>query len=183
LRRHGAASTTTRIFCAKGCREASWIELTQSEPNTQDNIWSSIEIERIGEKNKGHLFHHDLGMASLRTLFLGVYASNGVIRALFLPICYVLLLSPFLTLLGYYLGFGRTLRQYLPLPKEFAWFDLLPQVVICTVVVFLPTRLLSGSKSKDGGQRRVQSLPYWIPGFKHFWSIVSGGESWLKSVR
>ncbi|KAH7386979.1 hypothetical protein DE146DRAFT_666237 [Phaeosphaeria sp. MPI-PUGE-AT-0046c] len=120
-------------------------------------------------------------MASLRTLFLGVYASNGVIRALFLPICYILLLSPFLTLLGYYLGFGRTLRTYLP--EDLAWTDLLPQVVLCTVVVFLPTRLLSGSKSKDGGQRRVQSLPYWIPGFKHFWSIVTGGESWLKGVR
>lgn len=120
-------------------------------------------------------------MASLRTLFLGVYASNGVIRALFLPICYVLLLSPFLTLLGYYLGFGHSLRQYLS--EEFAWFDLLPQVVICTVVVFLPTRLLSGSKGKDGGQRRIQPLPYWIPGFKNFWSIASGGESWLKGIR
>jgi hypothetical protein len=124
-------------------------------------------------------------MASLRTLFLGVYASNPVIRVLFLPVCYVLLLSPFLTLAGYYLGFGRTLKAYVP--EDLSWTDLLPQIALSTVFVLLPTRLLSGSggasKSKNGGKRRVQALPYWIPGFRHFWSIVSGGDRWTKSVR
>jgi hypothetical protein len=124
-------------------------------------------------------------MASLRTLFLGVYSSNGAIRVLFLPLCYVLLLSPFLTLAGYYFGFGQILKAYIP--EDFSWTDLLPQVALSAVFLLLPTRLLSGSgdssKNKDGGQRRVQSLPYWIPGFRHFWSIVLGGEKWLTGVR
>jgi hypothetical protein len=124
-------------------------------------------------------------MGSLRTLFLGIYTSNAVIRVLFLPICYVLLFSPFLTLAGWYFGLGQTLKAYVP--EDFSWTDLLPQIALFTVVLLLPTRLLSASggagKSKDEGKRRVQSLPYWIPGFRHFWSIISGGEAWLKGVR
>lgn len=124
-------------------------------------------------------------MASLRTLFLAVYASNTAIRVLFLPVCYVLLLAPFLTLAGYFLGFGQSMRAYIP--EDFSWTDLLPQVVLSAVFLLLPTRLLSGwtngNKSNDGGKRRIQSLPYWVPGFRNFWSIVSGGEVWLKGVR
>jgi hypothetical protein len=124
-------------------------------------------------------------MASLRTLFLSVYTSNGAIRALFLPICYVLLLTPFLTLVVYFLGFGQTLRAHIP--EDFSWTDLLPQIVLSAVFLLLPTRLLSGSggasKSKDAGKRRVQPLPYWIPGFRHFWSIAFGGDTWLRGVR
>ncbi|KAF2823634.1 hypothetical protein CC86DRAFT_327439 [Ophiobolus disseminans] len=124
-------------------------------------------------------------MGSLRTLFLGVYASNALIRVLFLPLCYVLLLSPFLTVAAYFLGFGKTLRAYVP--EDFSWTDLLPQIVLATVFLLLPTRLLSGSgnasKADNGRKRRVQSLPYWIPGFRHFWSITLGGEKWLKGVR
>jgi hypothetical protein len=145
-----------------------------------------FQDQDIGEKRDGSSLHTNKAiMASLRTLFLGVYTSNAAIRVLFLPICYVMLLSPFLTLLGYYLGFGRTLKAYIP--EDFSWTDLLPQIALSTVFLLLPTRLLSGragaSKSKDGGQKRVQSLPYWIPGFRHFWSIISGGEAWLKGVR
>jgi hypothetical protein len=124
-------------------------------------------------------------MSSLRTLFLAVHASNTAIRVLFLPVCYVLLLSPFLTLAGWYFGLGDTLSAYVP--EDLSWTDLLPQIVLSTVFVLLPTRLLSGrggvSKSKDGGKRRVQLLPYWIPGFRHFWSIVTGGDSWLRGLR
>jgi len=123
-------------------------------------------------------------MGSLRTLFLGVHTSNVIIRVLFLPFFYVLLFSPFLTLAGWYLGFGRTVKTYIP--EDFSWFDLLPQIAVLTVVVLLPTRLLSGSggvsKSSDG-KRRVQALPYWIPGVRHFWSIISGGEAWLNGVQ
>jgi hypothetical protein len=151
----------------------------------QDDLWLSLEDQEIGKKNKVPLNSPKAIMASLRTLFMGVYASNATIRVLFLPVCYVLLLSPFLTLAGYYLGFGRTLRAYVP--EDLSWTDLLPQIALSTVFILLPTRLLSGSggasKSKDGGKRRVQSLPYWIPGFRHFWSIVSGGDRWTKSVR
>jgi hypothetical protein len=124
-------------------------------------------------------------MASLRTLFLGVYTSNAAIRVLFLPVCYVLLLTPFFALAGYFFGFGQSIEAYVP--EDFAWTDLLPQVALSAVFLLLPTRLLSGwtnaGKSNDGGKRRVQSLPYWIPGFRNFWSIVSGGERWLKGVR
>jgi hypothetical protein len=124
-------------------------------------------------------------MASLKTLFLGVYASNGVIRATFLPLCYILLLSPFLAVVAYYYGVEQTLRNLVP--EDFSWFDILPLVALSAVSVLLPTRLLSAAgdagKSKDGGKRRVQPLPYWIPFFRHFGSIVFGGEEWLKSVR
>ncbi|KAH7087817.1 hypothetical protein FB567DRAFT_354675 [Paraphoma chrysanthemicola] len=124
-------------------------------------------------------------MASLRTLFLGVHASNRAIRVLFLPVCYVLLLTPFLTLAGYYFGLGQKLSAHVP--EDFSWFDLIPQAALSAVFLLLPTRLFSARSdvgpSKDGGKRRVQSLPYWIPGVRHFWSIGFGGERWLKGVR
>ncbi|KAL5121614.1 hypothetical protein ACEQ8H_000300 [Pleosporales sp. CAS-2024a] len=122
-------------------------------------------------------------MGSLRTLFLGVYASNAVIRILFLPICYILLLSPFATLAVYYLGFGERLQSLVV--EDFSWVDLLPQIALLTVVVLLPTRLLSssgGTSKSDDGKRRVGSLPYWILGFRHFWNIATSGEAWLKGV-
>lgn len=126
-------------------------------------------------------------MASFKTLFLGVYTSNDVIRALFLPLCYTLLLSPFLAVVAYYCSVEQTLRNLVP--EDFSWFDLLPLIALSAVSVLLPTRLLSAagdagkSKEGDGGKRRVQLLPYWIPGFRHFGSLVFGGEEWLKSVR
>lgn len=124
-------------------------------------------------------------MASLKGLFLGVYTSNRIIRAAFLPICYLLLLSPFLFIVTYYSRLGQQLAGFIP--HDFSVFDILPQVVLLVVFLLLPTRLLSSSndaaKSKDGGTRRVQSLPYWIPGVRHLGSITFGGEGWMKGVR
>ncbi|KAH7348054.1 hypothetical protein BKA66DRAFT_432647 [Pyrenochaeta sp. MPI-SDFR-AT-0127] len=125
-------------------------------------------------------------MGSLRTLFLAVYTSNGIIRVLFLPLCYIALLSPFTLAIAYFFGLDQAIRRLIP--EDFSWFDLLPQIVLSAVFLLLPTRLLSGSgdatKSKDGGgKRRVQSLPYWIPGVRNFGSIAFGGEEWLKGVR
>ena len=152
---------------------------------TTGHLRRVLRNQTVGDATKRICSPPKVNMASLRTLFLGVYASNAVIRVLFLPLCYVLLLGPFLTLAGYYLGFGRTLRAYVP--EDFSWIDLLPQIVLSTVFVLLPTRLLSGwghaTKSDHGGKRRVQSLPYWIPGSRHFWSVIFGGERWLKGVR
>ncbi|KAL1793631.1 hypothetical protein ACET3X_008613 [Alternaria dauci] len=123
-------------------------------------------------------------MGSLRTLFLSVYASNGIIRTLFLPLCYLTLFSPFLLALAWYFGLGPILEK--AIPEDFSWFDLLPTFAISAVFVLLPTRLLSSSgkvaKSQDG-KRRVQSLPYWIPGVRHLLSIAFGGEEWLNGVR
>ncbi|KAF2630235.1 hypothetical protein BU25DRAFT_408210 [Macroventuria anomochaeta] len=122
---------------------------------------------------------------ALKGLFIAVYASNGIIRTLFLPIWYILLLSPFILAVAYYYGLGQTLQGFVG--DDFSWFDILPQFAISAVFLLLPTRLLSGSggtsKSKDGGKSRVQSLPYWIPGIRHLGSIVSGEEDWLKGVR
>lgn len=123
-------------------------------------------------------------MASLRTLFLGVHASNGLIRALFLPLWYGALLSPFTLALAWYFGFGQVFQRFIP--EEFSWFDLLPQLAILSVFLLLPTRLWSASgsssTSKDG-KRRVQSLPYWIPGVRNLASLIFGGEAWLRGVR
>ncbi|KAG9195967.1 hypothetical protein G6011_01088 [Alternaria panax] len=123
-------------------------------------------------------------MGSLRTLFVSVYASDGIIRTFFLPLCYLVLFSPFLLALAWYLSFGGIVQNVIP--EDFSWFDLLPTFAISAVFVLLPTRLLSNSgkvvKSQDG-KRRVQSLPYWIPGVRHLWSIAFGGEKWLSGVR
>jgi hypothetical protein len=123
-------------------------------------------------------------MASLKGLFLGVHASNGVVRVLFLPLWYLMLFSPFLIAIAYFYGLGQTLQNLVP--EDFAWFDLLPQVVLSAVFLLLPTRLLSGSgsngKIKEGGKKQVPSLPYWIPGVRHLGSIISGGEEWLKGI-
>lgn len=122
---------------------------------------------------------------ALKGLFVAVYASNGIIRALFLPIWYTLLSSPFILAIAYYYGVGQKLQDFVG--EDFSWFDILPQFAISAVFLLLPTRLLSGAggagKSKDGGKSRVQSLPYWIPGARHLGSIVSGQETWLKGVR
>lgn len=124
-------------------------------------------------------------MASLKGLFLAVYASNGIIRMLFLPIWYTLLLSPFLAVVAYYYGVAQTLRDFVG--EDFSWFDVIPQFAISAVFVLLPTRLLSGSgslnKSKNGGKSRVQPLPYWVPGVRHLGSIASGGQEWLRGIR
>lgn len=122
---------------------------------------------------------------ALKGLFVAVYASNGIVRALFLPVWYTLLLSPFILAIAYYYGFGQVLQDFVG--EDFSWFDILPQFAISAVFLLLPTRLLSGAgstgKSKDGGKSRVQSLPYWIPGVRHLGSIMSGHEQWLKGVR
>ncbi|KAF2999380.1 hypothetical protein E8E13_006493 [Curvularia kusanoi] len=122
---------------------------------------------------------------ALKGLFVAIYASNGLIKALFLPIWYTLLFSPFILTVAYYYGLGQTLQDFVG--ADFSWFDILPQFAISAVFLLLPTRLLSGSggtgKSKDGGKIRIQSLPYWIPGIRHLGSIVSGQEEWLKGVR
>ena len=124
-------------------------------------------------------------MASFKGLFLAVYASNGIIRTLFLPVWYIMLLSPFILAVAYYYGLGQTLQNFLG--EDFSWFDILPQFALSAVFLLLPTRLLSSSggtsKSKDGGKIRVQSLPYWIPGIRHLGSISLNGEKWLKGVR
>ena len=117
-------------------------------------------------------------MASLKGLFLGVHASNGIVRVLFLPLWYLMLFSPFLIAIAYFYGLLQTLQNLVP--EDFAWFDLLPQVVLSAVFLLLPTRLLSGSGS--GKSKKVPSLPYWIPGVRHLGSIVSGGEEWLKGI-
>lgn len=94
-------------------------------------------------------------------------------------------MSPFFAIVAYYYGLGQTLQNLVG--EDFSWFDILPQFALSAVFLLLPTRLLSGaggaSKSKDGGKRRVQSLPYWIPGLRHLGSIVSGQEEWLKGIR
>jgi hypothetical protein len=122
---------------------------------------------------------------ALKGLFVAVYASNGFIRSLFLPIWYSLLLSPFTLAIAYYYGVFEALQGFVG--EDFSWFDILPQFAISAVFLLLPTRLLSGSggtsKTKDGGKSRVQSLPYWIPGVRHLGSIVSGEEEWLRGIR
>jgi hypothetical protein len=144
-----------------------------------------LRDHHIPKKNSVLSIYQASIMGSLRTLFLGVYSSQSIIRTLFLPTCYVLLFSPFLTLAGYYLGFGQKLNAYIP--EDLSWFDFFPQIALVTVLILLPTRLLSALGTSANkylyGKRRIQPLPYWIPGFRHFWNIATGGEAWLKSVR
>lgn len=106
-------------------------------------------------------------MVSLKGLFLAVYASNGIIRTVFLPIWYMLLLSPFIAVVAYYYGLGQILQD--AVGDDFSWFDILPQFAISAVFLLLPTRLLSGAgsaaKSKDGGKIRYNRCH---TGFREF---------------
>lgn len=124
-------------------------------------------------------------MASLKGLFLGVYASNGLIKTLFLPICYLFLTCPFVLLAIYYY---RSDLQALTagLGKNRSATDILLQLFVSVVAFVLPTRILSGkdwSTSENEGKRRIQQLPYWIPGARHWGNIAFGGERWLKGHR
>ncbi|KAJ4302998.1 hypothetical protein N0V90_001889 [Kalmusia sp. IMI 367209] len=104
-------------------------------------------------------------MGVLKGLFLGVYGSNGVIRVLFLPLCYLLLSSPFILVLARYYQFDSRLFEVLG--KEKSLTDIALQVFVGLIAFLLPTRILSGKnwdRDLDGGKRRVQQIPYWIPG-------------------
>jgi hypothetical protein len=123
-------------------------------------------------------------MGSLKGLFLGVYASNSVIRRLFLPLCYLFLSSPFLLVLARYYGFDSRLFELFGNDKSVQ--ELALQVFVGIVAATLPTRVLSGkiwAQDRNGGPRRVQQIPYWIPQVRHWGSVVFGGEGWLKNVR
>lgn len=123
-------------------------------------------------------------MGLLKGLFIAVYGSDGVIRTLFLPLCYFLLSTPFILAISHYLELDSKLLAALPL-KDKNLTDLALQVFVGLIVFALPTRLISGKSwsSKDGGKRRVQQMPYWIPIVRNWWSIVLGGERWLKKAR
>ncbi|KAF1998888.1 hypothetical protein P154DRAFT_602418 [Amniculicola lignicola CBS 123094] len=123
-------------------------------------------------------------MVSSKSLFIGVYASNGLIRILFLPLCYLFLLSPFAALLVRRYHFDRVLLE--KIPDDYKSIDRWPQIFLALVSVALVTRLLTGQNGVmrvDGGKRRVQCLPYWITGLGHWWESVLGGEGWLRGVR
>jgi hypothetical protein len=117
-------------------------------------------------------------MGFLKNLFSGVYASNGGIRLVFLPLCYALLISPF-ALLFIRLYKIKTLGY---ITDSYGAADIIPQLFIFLVTVSLATRSLSGV-SKNDRKGRVQLHPYWLPGVRHWVNIVFGGEEWLKSVR
>ncbi|PSN59878.1 hypothetical protein BS50DRAFT_579681 [Corynespora cassiicola Philippines] len=120
-------------------------------------------------------------MGSLKSLFLGVHASNATIRTLFLPFCYLVLTSPFILLVLRYFGF----RVENSIPHQAKAPEFVPQVLISFVAVFLATRIISGTlgSKNGGGKRRVQLLPFWVPGPRHWGNVVFGGEAWLRKVR
>ena len=122
-------------------------------------------------------------MGAARNLFLAVYGAGGIIKMLFLPICYFILFSPFITLLAIRYQLHTKLPALIPLRYTAA--DFLPQVFISLVAIFLATRVISGrpSNHKNGGPRRIQLNPYWIPFLRNWGDILFGGERWLKSIR
>jgi hypothetical protein len=124
-------------------------------------------------------------MLSSKTLFLGVYtAERGILRMLFLPLCYLFLFSPFTLLALRYYNLHQTALEYIPQGCKTP--DIWPQLFVAIITVFLATRIISGADStvsKDGGKRRIQLLPFWIPAVRHWGNIVFGGEGWLKTVR
>jgi hypothetical protein len=124
-------------------------------------------------------------MVSSKSVFLGVYASNGVIRRLFYPACLLLTTSPLILLILRYFNAYQQIWEYTPsaLKTSETWL----QIFIAVVWSFLVTRVLSGrstngSSTKDG-KRRIQQLPYWVPNLRHWTNVVFGGERWFKSVR
>ncbi|PVH98248.1 hypothetical protein DM02DRAFT_615911, partial [Periconia macrospinosa] len=121
---------------------------------------------------------------AFKGLLVGVYASNGAIRAMFLPVLYLLLSAPLLLVLIYYFQAKSAIWNQFVTGRNPT--DILLQVFISVIAFTLPTRILSGRNwktSHDEGKRRVQQIPYWIPGLRHWFNIVFGGEGWLKGVR
>ncbi|ORX93318.1 hypothetical protein BCR34DRAFT_240247 [Clohesyomyces aquaticus] len=119
-------------------------------------------------------------MVSARSLLLGVYTSNSLIRLLFLPSCYLILSSPFIALCVWKFDLHQNY-----FPHGYTTPDIWPQLFVSIVGIFLATRAISGNSNgfaKVQGKRRVQLLPYWIPGVKHWLSAVFGGQRWLKGV-
>ncbi|KAF2731214.1 hypothetical protein EJ04DRAFT_499066 [Polyplosphaeria fusca] len=122
-------------------------------------------------------------MGLSKNLFLGVYASNPIIRALFLPMCYAFLASPFALLVIRNYGLDQLLYDYIP--TSYKRPEALPQLFVSLVAVLLVTRLVTGNRhgtSQKGGQRRVQLLPYWLPYLRHCAHVVFGGQRWMKDV-
>ncbi|KAF2680160.1 hypothetical protein K458DRAFT_445376 [Lentithecium fluviatile CBS 122367] len=123
-------------------------------------------------------------MGVFKGLFVSVYASNGAIRVLFLPVCYVLLSIPFVLVLARYYRIDSSIASFLFAERSFT--DTLLQVFVSLVAFLLPTRIISArsqSVSQDGRKRRVQQMPYWIPGVRHWANVVFGGEGWMKGLR
>jgi hypothetical protein len=124
-------------------------------------------------------------MLSAKTFFLAVYTpERSILRVLFLPLCYTFLLSPFILLASRYYSVYQKLLQYIP--NDYTTPEIWPQLFLAIITVSVATRFISSynvSAEKDGGKRRVQLLPYWIPGVRHWFNIVFGGEEWLKAVR
>lgn len=122
-------------------------------------------------------------MGLFKGLFVGVHASNATIRILFLPTCYLLLSTPFLLILSRYYRLDSKLTSLLG-HRSFA--DILLQLFVGLIAFLLPTRIISGKRygaSQDERKRRVQQLPYWIPGVRHWVNVVFRGERWLEGVR
>jgi hypothetical protein len=121
-------------------------------------------------------------MVSTKNLFLGVYMENGILRLLFLPLCYLLLSAPLSLLVARYFKLDQK-------PKEFFLAaltnpDAFPQISIACLIIFYLTRRLSGGGNDTvNGKRRVQLLPFWVPGVRHWFNVVLGGEKWLEGVR
>ncbi|KAF2261062.1 hypothetical protein CC78DRAFT_535955 [Lojkania enalia] len=123
-------------------------------------------------------------MGVLKNLFLGVYASNAGIRLLFLPLCYAFIISPFAVLFARKYNIHQKLIEYIP--EDYKTADRLPQLFLSLVPVILATRLISGRRYgavDEGRKRRVQLLPYWIPGFRHCINVWFGGDSWFNGIR
>ena len=117
-------------------------------------------------------------MGFLKNLFVGVYAANGGTRMLFLPLCYILLISPFM--LGFVHLYQVNILAFVP--SDYTAADILPQLFVFLITVSLFTRVFSGIR-KDERKGKVKNYPYWLPGIRHWGSFVFGGDGWLKRVR
>lgn len=122
-------------------------------------------------------------MGVFKGLFVGVYASNATIRVLFLPLCYLLLSTPFVLVLARYYRVDSWIKHRLF--EEQSLTDFALQGFVLLVAALLPTRILSARSAgqTQDGKRRVQSLPYWVPGVRNWTNVVLGGERWFKGVR
>jgi hypothetical protein len=106
-------------------------------------------------------------MGVFKGLFVGVYASNSAIRVLFLPLCYLLLSTPFTLVIAHYYHFDS--RILAALFGERSLTDTLLQGFVLLIALLLPTR--------------VQQVPYWVPGMRHWGNVVFGGERWMSVLR
>lgn len=118
-------------------------------------------------------------MVSAATSFFAIHGSP-IVRAFFIPVCSLILLSPFVGTVLELSGLGTLVYPWIPSSSTFL------RLFFVYLVLVVNTRIWrSGSVDVQlrDGSKRVALLPYWFPVVGHFTGILLLGERFFRSLR